>query len=468
MTDEGTNEGTDDLAAVPPATARSVPGAVLLNLTGLGLGYGYLRRWWLAGAAITGTVALLVADGVTGSRTHLWVAAALVLAVLLAAHAGLLARRHPGPTGPRPVLAGSAAVVLVACGVAGYGVLARAATTDGEAAMRGGDCARAVERFDAAAGVYRLGADVPTAEAGRQECTAFLRAADARERGDHAAAVRTYRGIQKAFPRSVLASAVHRELAETYVAQARDFAEPLDIPAAREAVDALRVVRDEFGDTPAAGRVPETVATLFAAAGKPFARGQACPRLPVLDYFAGLDTAVAPDVVAAADAQRADALLDCGLQKLRAGDAATAAPILDNYATDYPKHARYAWGKAAQINARVAARAKVRLPVPPPLGAHGNVRLTFYNDSRKVLHILVGGGTAHDFTLQPCKSCPALNSSAADTCGPGRALPSATVLLDRRAAYYWAVDNPAAIASWDTYPLDMSLDDSYICVYYDE
>jgi len=461
-----TGDTVDEPSTQAPPVPRSGPGAVLLNLTGLGLGYAYLRRWWLAGFAVAGTVALLVADGVSGS--HLWAAAVLGWAALLSVHAGLLARRHPGPAGRRSVLAGVVAFVLVAAGVTGYGVLARAATTDGMAAMRAGDCARAVERFDAATGPYRLGADLPTAQTARGQCTAFLRAAGARERSDHAAAVRTYRYLEKSFPHSVLAGAVHRELAETYVAEARDFAEPLDMPTAREAVGVLKVVHDEFGDTSAADQVPGAVAELFAAAGEPTARAQVCDRLPALNYFAGLDKAMAPRTVAVADARRADALLDCGLGKLRAGDAATAAPILDNYANEYPKHARYKQGKAAQINARVAARAKVRLPVPPPLGTRGSVRLMFYNDSRKALHVLVAGATAHDITLKPCGSCRAMHSSEADTCLPGRRVPSATVWLDPRATYYYAIDNPAAIAAWDTYPLDMSIGESYVCIYYPE
>ena len=465
MTDDDPAAGARD-----GAPARSVPGAVLLNLTGLGLGYGYLRRWWLAGAALAGTVALMVAGAVVGmyALPWLWGATAMLWAGLLAAHAGVLAHRYPGPAGRRPVFAGVVAVVLVAGGVAGYGAMARAATTDGIAAARAGDCAAALDRFDAATGVYRLGADVMAADAGRRECNVYLRGARARERGDYAAAVRAYRDMAKAFSRGAMAGVVRRELAETYLEQAGDWTEPLDLPTAREAAEALVVVHEEFGDTPAAERVPEMFAELFTAASKPFTREQACASLPVMNYFAAIDPAVATDVVSTADTTRADALLECGLSTLRSGNAVTAAPILDNYVNDYPSHPRYRQGKAAQISARVAARAKARLPVPPPLGARGSVPLTFYNDSRKAYRVLVAGATAHDITLPPCTSCPAVDPAGEQNCGPSARMPSRTVWLDPRSAYYYALDIPAGIATWDTYPLGRTSVPSYICLYFTE
>jgi hypothetical protein len=214
--------------------------------------------------------------------------------------------------------------------------------------------------------------------------------------------------------------------------------------------------------------VPDEFAALFAAAGKPFTREQACASLPVMNYFAAVDPEVAEDVVSTADTRRADALLECGLRTLRSGNAATAAPILDNYANDYPDHPGYRQGKAAQITARVAARAKARLPVPPPLGARGSVSLTFYNDSRKTYHIFVAGATAHDITLPPCASCPAVDPAGEQNCRPGAGLPSRTVWLDPRSAYYYALDIPADIATWDTFPLGRTSVPSYICLYYTE
>ena len=87
---------TGQWTSTPP---RSAVAAVLLNLTGLGLGYAYVRRGWRVSAAVLGSVALLVVAFVTGAAylPWLWRAVAAGWLGLVAADAARIALKAPRP-----------------------------------------------------------------------------------------------------------------------------------------------------------------------------------------------------------------------------------------------------------------------------------------------------------------------------------------------------------------------------------
>ncbi len=162
----------------PPGPPKSVTGAALLNLTGLGLGYAYLRNRVLAvlvllltGGAVTVAFLTDAAD-----RPWVWRGAVLGWLVLLALHAAFLAsRRAPGPRRRGPIVAGAAAVAVVAAGYAGYGVAGAAVYDRGVAAQEGGDCVTAGSAFDTVTGPFELtlSADVLDARDRSAECDAY-------------------------------------------------------------------------------------------------------------------------------------------------------------------------------------------------------------------------------------------------------------------------------------------------------
>ncbi|MGB3440435.1 MAG: hypothetical protein WBA97_16940, partial [Actinophytocola sp.] len=83
----------------PAGPPKSVSGAALLNLTGLGLGYAYLRNRVLLIGTLVVTAGMITVAFLTDAATQpgLWRAAALAWLVLPAAHAAFLAsRRAPG------------------------------------------------------------------------------------------------------------------------------------------------------------------------------------------------------------------------------------------------------------------------------------------------------------------------------------------------------------------------------------
>jgi TolA-binding protein len=441
---------------VPPTPAgppKSVAAAVLLNLTGLGIGYGYLRRFgWLAVALVV-TVGLVTVAFVVDAAGNpwLWRGIAAGWLAIIAVHTARLARRQRAASPQRgPVIAGVVAVAVLAGGHVGYGVLGGSVYDDGLAAQAAGDCATAIDDFDTVTGPFELtlSADVPAAADRRTECETYARATDAQQRGDHDTAITRYTAFTRAYPNSVLAPFVHTKLADAHLSSATGWQEPLTAEVARTSVDTLLMITRDFGDTPAAKKVPPAITDAFAAADKPYEAGKFCDALPALTYFAALAESSAGGVVATANTNRARALLECGLSQVRAGDS-EATTTLDTFVTAYPQHPGIPQGKSALITAKVALAASVTLPVPPPLGGNdpGTIPVTFYNDSNEPLLILVAGPTAHEISLGPCAVCPATYPSIEAACPTYDGRPSVTLRLTA-AQYFFTTERQSAVTSF--------------------
>ncbi len=439
----------------PLGPPKSVLGATLLNLTGLGLGYAYLRDRVLFVVALALTSGMVTVAFLTGAAQQPWLWRGVILGwlVLLASHALLLARRRePGPRRVGPIIVGAAAVAALAAGYVGYGIAGGSVYADGVAAQEKGDCATATGAFDTVTGPFELTlrSDVLDAADRRAECVAYDAALAAQKRGDHEQAITLYHDFDKIHPGSVLGSFVHTNLADTYFASATDWAEPLTAQAARASVDTLLMLRREYADTAVVKKVPEAIATAFASATKPYADGKFCDALPVLDYFSGLDVSSAGEVVPTAVANRGRALYECGMSQLRGNAAAEAATTLQQFVTGYPKDGAIPQARAALITAKVATAAGVQLPVPPPLGDNnpGSISVTFYNDSSEPLTILVAGPTAHELTLPGCAVCPAdyaVGSPAACATFDGR--PAVTMRLTP-AQYHFTTVRTSSVNSY--------------------
>lgn len=433
----------------PPAgPPKSVTGAALLNLTGLGLGYAYLRNHVLAvlTLALTGgavTVAFLT-DAAT--RPWVWRGAVLGWLVLLAAHAAFLAsRREPGPRRRGPAVAGVVVVVVMAVGYAGYGVAGGAAYDRGVAAQEDGDCATAVSAFDTVTGPFELTLrpDVLDARARSAECAAYEKARAAQNRDDYESAIVLYDDFGKLHPDSALAPYVHENLADTHFAKATSWQEPVAAVDARLAVDTLLLLRREFDGTDAAKKAPEAIAAVFSAATKSYGAGKFCDSLEVLTYFAGLAPSSAGEkVVADATTFRARSLYECGMRKYRDKQLSDAVTTFDAFLAAYPKDGRVARVKSARISAKVAIAMKTTLPMPPPLGGNdvGSIPITFYNDSRESVTVLIAGPTAHQIILPACPACPlSYAEDDPDACANFDGRPSVTLRL-KPDTYYFTTD----------------------------
>lgn len=279
-----------------------------------------------------------------------------------------------------------------------------------------------------------LSRDVRAAPFGRAECVAFLDAGQAQEQRRYPDAVAAYRAFRTASPQSVLqpfvtdqlrrtygswsaalrtdrafgaaigvyrdllaevgrdagAAQVRTDLAATYVERAADTRARMttadgdpSVDTVTSAVDDLLVVRKEFPETPAATTVPRALTETYAAATGALGQQRFCDALPVLRYFAGLP-ADAGDLAGTANADRARALLECGLGEFRAGRPGEAIDPLTELATAYPDDPGTAQARSAVIAARVAVQTELPVTLPAPLGddSPGSIPVAYHTTAR--------------------------------------------------------------------------------------
>ena len=461
---------------------RSTLGAVLLNASGLGLGFGYLGRWVAAATTLVLSVAWVLigytadASGWVAAWLGLWVVGVVVSMLLVAR----MAARHPEPTTPRgrvlPAAIGGVLVVALVAGYVLYGVAGANAYADATAAQARADCPAAIAGFDAVTGPFRLAAtgEVAGAQANRAQCQAYLAASEAEQRGEFQAAVQSYREYRGNHPDTVLVPFAQDGIERTYATWARslrDADNPLraidiyrdlltelaDDPArttevrgelgqtyleriaqltaqagtgtgqqratvARQAVESMQVVLRELSDTPAVAAIPQAFTDTYYAADGLFAQGQFCDAQPVLEYF----SALAPDgltsgAVNLANSERATAMYECGLALHNGSNFGDAGAQLDRFVQAYPGDPRVAQARSVIIAAHILAVNGAPPFVPAPLGGNtpGGIEVTYYNDSPVEQHVYVAGPTAHEFVLPPCPGCPDAYSAITPIGAPG-------------------------------------------------
>ncbi|MGH3940069.1 MAG: hypothetical protein ACRDTG_15835 [Pseudonocardiaceae bacterium] len=491
--------------------------AVLLNLTGLALGYVYLRHWWRAAIYLAATIVLVVVAFATEAANHpeLWRALIVVWLGWMVFDGWRLARGaqpHPLTTHNRkvPAIVGMVLIVAMVAGYLLYGAAGRRAYAAGLAAQSRADCATAIMNYELVSGLYELtlSRDIPAAREATEQCVAFTAASEAQARGAYADAVRRYQDYRQAYPVTVLApyvqdslirtyidwagslragrnypgaiqvyrdllaesgtdpraaAAVRGEIAATYFEQADGLratlpttSDLLRVEQARSAIEALLVIQREFGDTLTGPKVPQAIVDTFTAANSRFTEQRYCDALPVLDYFVTLPPTEAGGVVGPANTDRARAMLECGFDRYRAANYSGAITQLKQFVDTYPENPQVAQARSAIIAAEVVAEVGESLALPAPLGGNspGDNAVTFYNDSPLEVRVLVAGPTAHEFTLPPCPGCPASYERTEDACPTFAGKPSTTLRL-----------TPGTYHMLGTYPTDTSVEklaDTYV------
>jgi tetratricopeptide (TPR) repeat protein len=467
----------------PPPPARSSLAAALLNLTGLGLGYSYLGRWWRQALHLAITAALVAIAFVTGAAAlpGLWIAVAVAWLGWMAFDARRVASTafRPGPQ-VVPVAVAVLAVGAVVAGYVFYGLAGDAAYAGGAAARDRGDCAAALPQYDLVTGVYELtlSGDVARADAEGAQCRAYVAATDAEAGGDFARAVTLYQDFRRANPDTVLApfvdedlfraygrwgamlraggeydqaatvyrdqlaelgddpraAGVRAELAATLVEEADDLRSRIPtltdpLAALTDATNNLLSVQRDFPDTPSAAGAAQGIVDTYAAA---VARvGPACNGLPVLDYAVGLPDAETGGVVARANADRARAQFACGIERYDAGEWADAGAAFDTLVASYPDDPQAAQAIANAIAAEASDRTGAAVPLPGPFAGDnpGPIPLTIYNDNPAEVRVLVVGPTAHEIVIPGCPGCPAEYATAAEACPSLAGKPSSRLTL---------------------------------------
>ncbi|MHA6617132.1 hypothetical protein [Pseudonocardia sp. DLS-67] len=494
MGGDGTGDPTEPAGSPEPREAAgwSAVAAALLNLTGLGLGYLYLRCWLRATACLV-IVALMVvvafANDAAGSP-WLWRILLGTWAVATAVDAWTVARVRPRPVTLadrlRPVALGIVAVLVVVGGHIGYAGAARATYAGGLDAQGRADCTAANRSFAALTGPYELtlSRDVPAAALRRAECDDFLSAEGSERAGALAAAVTGYQAFRRDHTGSLLepfardgarrallawavalrgagdldgaiarygellhelggepdAAQVREDLAATHVERATAAratmaaaAGAARVDAMRSAMDDLLLVERDLADTAPAAGVPQAVLDTFTEANSAFAEGRFCEALPVLDYAITLPDAAG--VAAAANGDRARSLSGCGLANFAAGDYGGATERFETLMVDYPGDPGVPQARSALITAEVGAAAGRSLPLPAPIDAPASETVLVYNAAATEVRVLIAGPTAHEVTLPACTTCAPAYDSREAACTGSDGKPSTSVRM-RPGAYY--------------------------------
>lgn len=447
---------------LPGAALRAVA-AALLNLSGLGLGYVLLGRWFRALLCWVATGWLLFAalpadpGGVSGGL----VTGYLLVLALAAADGAWTARRTAVGGSWRPVVAAVAGLALLAVPAGGavwFGsaqdeavermLLDRLEEGDRTVEAASGKAFGAArEDYRSALAVYReLGEDHAGSRAGKlvpARLDAYYKAIAAPYRQKkHCEAIEplTYlRTVPEAIDPALLGALVRypdEPLAESMyacgVTQLHDGAAGVNGGALG---DLLRT----FPGSPQAGRVGPAVSKEIAA--QKTAVGDSGSPCAATEKLRGLRAATAslPDkavakLAAQADGGIRDGVYACGLDEFKEKRFAEARKTLTGFADTYGKDGRRARARDIAIAAEIAdtrAAAGSRLP---PAGTPGGARmeLVLSNDAPDGVEVLYTGPVTGRVTIGGCGSCTSYtwSSGALRACkDTGKNYPHATLRL---------------------------------------
>ena len=251
------------------------PAAALLNLTGLGLGYLYLRRWIRWGIHLVVTLGLIVAAYLSGAASlpwlwlpiwGIWLAWMVVDGWLQAARLQRVAPKRPAGRWWLPIAIGWVAVVLVVGGVAAYLSFGQQEFDAGMEAYHAGDCRQAIQHMNWVTSFYELtlSANVATADRTIIECSLLVYAENQWQGAAYEEATAGYETYLDNYPRGGLVPLAREQVAEVYL----DWGDALRQEAAYEtAIETYQVVSQRYPQTASARDVPVLTAAAYAEWG---------------------------------------------------------------------------------------------------------------------------------------------------------------------------------------------------------
>lgn len=398
--------GATGAGANGPRRRLGLPAAVL-NVSGLGVGYLYLRRWWWA----LGHGVLLAAWVVSASSTAAWLVglAALVgVSVVAAAFFGWRSagRRPLMPSAWIPVTAAVLLAGAVAVLVSEYRGDARAELAAAERAHADGDCKAAIRHYDRVTGLYRRSftTAVEQAPAGRRACRDLEAARRQAADEDFEAAIPAYQdyvGEREA----LFAEGAAAELAAFRAAYAELIVDSADGELSRyaDAYQQYVLLVEEQPDSPEAEAASDAVEEMLETATAGLGRDEACTEVEVLEFFADElpgDDGLSDEAVESAE----DALPDA--------EEACEEQMVEETIEDLADDADF-------------------LPSPTEVGttAGRSVTLEIVNQSDQTLELLYTGPETGRIEVPPCTSCatvggPTPTSFPTTTTMPGSSAPS--------------------------------------------
>ncbi|MBY8878817.1 hypothetical protein K7862_14385 [Streptomyces sp. PLK6-54] len=460
--------------AGPADRVRALAVAVL-NLSGLGLGYALLRRWfamvvcWAATAALL--VAALPADAEGVSRGVL--AAYLAFLALAAVHGARRGLRTPlsrPPRAPIALLLGLVMLAVPAGAVAAYGGAQDEATQK-----------MLLEHLDHADRLVRAAKAKPFAAA----------------QPDYRTALAAYRDLSQNHPGSRAARRVPDRLAAYYTAVGAPFAQkrycdaiaPLTylrtVPASygKPGVGALATWPDDrlatslyecgvadlakdpsasggsgdhlselltlFPASPQAAKVEPAVRSTIGGAAAGLHGKDPCSATERLRQLGKRAAALPGDnagltAALTKDSRQADGYVEsgtyaCGVHQYRSGDFPGAVETMNGFAQKYPHDRNRALAQKISIAARVAQVEPAAGHRLPTTASGGSIPITVSNDSPEATEVFFTGPVTGSFTLSACGSCHAYTDAAAgrtSACKSGKNYPKKTLNLPAGTTYF--------------------------------
>ncbi|MGP4112914.1 tetratricopeptide repeat protein [Streptomyces sp. 4N509B] len=315
----------------PRARRRRAVAAALLNATGLGLGFVYLRLWgralryWVVAALL-----VIVANALNAADAPAVWLVAYALWLLLAVFQGW---RHgrAGETAtiraPRwAPLVGVLVLALAATAVVLARAVPQAELDRAETAHREGECSEAMRHYERAADTryeFLLSPALGQARQGLAACELLLAAEDSAGSGDFTSAVVHYEdylaGYDGAPPfagAEARLTGLRLQEADALALQAEDSGAWEGAGGYLEAFEAYFALRADHPDSAEAGEVPGRVEGIYAARTADFDAGRFCQAVeglrPFTEFAESFDEPEAADLDERASRALPEAVHGCG------------------------------------------------------------------------------------------------------------------------------------------------------------
>ncbi|MET8096670.1 hypothetical protein ABZV29_09360 [Streptomyces sp. NPDC005236] len=441
------HQGARDGFVVPPMPTAPPPApaspwralaVALLNLSGLGLGYAVVRRWWLMAVCWAATAILLLValpadpDGVPGTALVLY----LAFLALAAAHGASVGLRTRTALLPSALIAAVLGVVLLAVPAAGV-VLYDGARDEATERML-------LDRLDRADRLVTQSGkqDFATGEAGYRRALTAYAALGEDHPGSRAARrvpdrLKTYyETVATPYARKDYCSAVPplkylrtvpRTMDRKNLGDLAGWPDDRLATSLYECAAASLSGGDEgwtaqFGEllstfprSAQAGKVEPAVKSAVDAAVKSVGGDDPCS---AVQRLGGLDTKVRGlpgEQAGVADALGKDAdraslsarsgTYACGVDQYKDGKFSDAVTTMNDFAKNNPHHKNRARAQKIAIAAEVAQTVPAAGKRLPTTASGGSIAVTVKNDSPDDITVLYTGPVTGSFTLKACGSC---------------------------------------------------------------
>ncbi|HEV2635366.1 MAG TPA: hypothetical protein VGX23_09490 [Actinocrinis sp.] len=465
-------------APIEPADRLRAAVVALLNLSGLGLGYVLLRRWWLAALCWIATGILLLAalppdaNGTPGTLIVLF----LLVLVAAAVHGGLRALRTPtADLGRRPGLALGLSIALVAVS-GGAAALYDHAQQDAVQQMLLGRLTQAddlmtstaTQSFDTARPTYESALAIyrdlldhhRTSQAGQEVpahlTTFYQTVATPFADDDYCAAIDplTYlRSLPATVPAGDLGSLATWPDDRLATSLYQCGLSTLGTSGDDTTTTNLGLLLSTFPSSPQAAQVGQAVTAQIATATAALSGSDPCTAEATLSTIstqidslktvnATVMTAITDDLHNAEQGVETGDF-DCGVAQYAKGSFDAAQSTISNFTSSYPDDPNVALAGKYLIAIQIAQDDPDAGAVTPTMASGGSVSLEILNDSPDAVTVLYSGADTGSVSLGACGSCTVYpgDQNGQDTCSGSANYPHTTIHLPAGTTYFLNQDS---------------------------